>query len=248
MSQGNPVALVTGGAVGIGRAISLRLARDGFAVAIAYHSRPADSVVDEIVSAGGTAIGVAVDVTSSSQIEAVVGTVVAQLGRLDVLVNNAGGLVARVPLGAMSDEHWRDVIDLNLTSVFACTRAAIPHLGEGGRIINISSLAALNGGGAGAGAYAAAKAGVIGLTYATAKEVGPSGVTVNAITPGYISDTPFHETFSSAEAQDAMVGATAVGRAGVPDDVAGVVSYLASADAGFVTGTVTDLNGGSYFR
>lgn len=248
MAEKQRVALVTGGAVGIGHAISLRLASDGIAVAVGYHTRPPDDTIEAISAAGGAALPVALDVTSTEGINAAVDDVVSEFGGLDILVNNAGGLLARVPIDEMSDEHWGNVIDLNLTSAFACTRTAIPHLGDGGRIINISSLAALNGGGAGASAYAAAKAGLIGFTYATAKEIGHLGVTANVITPGFIAETPFHETFSSAEAQDAMVSSTAVGRAGVPNDVASVVSYLASLDSGFVTGAVIDLNGGSYFR
>ena len=241
------VALITGGALGIGRAIALRLAADGAAVAIGYHARPATDVVGEILAAGGSAIAVPIDVTDPAGVDAAIAEVVAQLGRLDILVNNAGGLLARVRIDEMGDEHWARVLALNLTSAFLCTRAAIPHLGIGGRIINLSSNAAQSGGGAGASAYAAAKAGLIGFTRASAKELGPKGVTVNAIAPGFIDDTPFHATFSSPEAQRSMIAQTSVGRGGIPDDVAAVVSYLASLDAGFVTGTIVDVNGGSYF-
>jgi 3-oxoacyl-[acyl-carrier protein] reductase len=139
------------------------------------------------------------------------------------------------------------VLDLNLASAFYCTRAAAPHLGRGGRIVNVSSQAAENGGGPGASAYAAAKAGLIGFTRAAAKELGGRGVTVNAVAPGFITDTPFHATFSSMESQRSMVAQAAVARAGEPADVAAVVAFLASPEAGYVTGTVTDINGGSYF-
>jgi len=248
MTQRRPrVALVTGGAIGIGRAICLRLAVDGASVAIGYHSHPADATMAEINDLGGVALAVSMDVTDHESVARAVGEVVERLGGLDILVNNAGGLLARVPIAEMSSAHWDAVVALNLTSAFSCIRAAIPHLGEDGRIINISSLAAENGGGQGAAAYAAAKAGMIGLTRAAAKELGPRGVTVNAITPGFITDTPFHETFSTTEAQRAMVAQAAVGRAGEPADVAAAVAYLASRDAGFMTGVVVDLNGGSYF-
>lgn len=241
------VALVTGGAIGIGRAICLRLAADGVAVAIGYHTHSADDTVAEITGQGGVAISVLIDVTDHESVAGAIGDVVGRLGGLDILVNNAGGLLARVAIAEMSDAHWDAVIALNLTSAFSCTRAVISHLGQGARVINISSLAAENGGGQGAAAYAAAKAGMIGFTRAAAKELGGRGITVNAITPGFITDTPFHETFSTSEAQRAMVAQAAVGRAGEPSDVAAVVAYLASPEAGFVTGAVIDLNGGSYF-
>jgi len=240
------VALVTGGAVGIGRAICLRRAAEGVAVAIGFHSHPADETVADM-ALSGVAIAVQIDVTDDENVAEVVGDVVERFGGLDILVNNAGGLVARVPIAEMPNSHWNEVIALNLTSAFVCTRAVIPHFERGGRIINISSLAAQNGGGQGASAYAASKAGLIGLTRAAAKELGGRGVTVNAISPGFIADTPFHETFSTSEAQRAMVDQAAVGRAGEPRDVAAVVAYLASPEAGFVTGAVIDLNGGSYF-
>jgi 3-oxoacyl-[acyl-carrier protein] reductase len=241
------VAFVTGGALGIGRAIALRLAADGAAVAIGYHSHPVDDVVAEIVANGGEAFGVQVDVTNRQQVDDAVAGVVARFGRLDILVNNAGGLVARVRIEEMSDDHWDRVMALNLTSAFYCTRAAAQHLGPGGRIVNVSSQAGQGGGGPGASAYAAAKAGIIGFTRATAKELGGRGITVNAIAPGFIGDTPFHATFSSPDAQQAMIAQAALGRAGVPDDVAAVVAFLASPGSGYMTGTVSDVNGGSYF-
>jgi len=241
------VALVTGGALGIGRAIGVRLAADGAAVAVGYHSYAADEAVAEIVERGGQAIGVPLDVTDSRSVDAAIADVVARLGELDILVNNAGGLLARVTIEEMRDDHWQRVFDLNLASAFYCTRAAAPHLGRGGRIVNISSQAAENGGGPGASAYAAAKAGLIGFTRAAAKELGGRGITVNAVAPGFITDTPFHATFSSPESQRAMVSQAAVDRAGEPADVAAVVAFLASPEAGYVTGTVSDINGGSYF-
>jgi 3-oxoacyl-[acyl-carrier protein] reductase len=247
MGQNQRVAVVTGGAVGIGRAICARLAADGFAVAIGYHSHPPDGAREEIEALGGFAIGLPLDVTDRRAVTQGLGSVVDRLGSLDVLVNNAGGLVARRTLQEMTDEHWDTVIELNLTSTFACTRAAVAHMTAGGRIINISSLAAQNGGGQGAAAYAAAKAGVIGLTRAAAKELGGRGITVNAITPGFIGGTPFHETFSTLEAQQAMVAQAAVARAGEPSDIAAVVSYLGSPEAGFINGVVIDVNGGSYY-
>jgi 3-oxoacyl-[acyl-carrier protein] reductase len=241
------VALVTGGALGIGRAVAERLAADGLVVAVGHHNHPADDTVDRVADAGGSAIAVELDVTDSASVDAAMATVMAACGRLDILVNNAGGLLARVPIADMTDEHWERVLSLNLGGAFRTTRAAIPHLAPGGRIVNVSSLAAEHGGGPGASAYAAAKAGLIGFTRATAKELGPRGITVNAIAPGFIDGTPFHATFSTPEAQQAMITGAAVGRAGDPGDVANLVAYLASPEAGFVTGTVIDINGGTYF-
>jgi 3-oxoacyl-[acyl-carrier protein] reductase len=245
--QERRVALVTGGAHGLGRAIALRLASDGVAVAIGYHTQPADEALADIEARGSEAFALPLDVTDRRRVDAAVAELIHRFGRLDILVNNAGGLLARLAIDETSDDHWHRVLELNLTGAFYCTRAALPHLGPGGRIVNVSSMAAQNGGGPGATAYAAAKAGLIGLTRAAAKELGGKGVTVNAISPGFIGDTLFHETFSSPDAQRAMVAQSAVGRAGEPADVAAVVAYLASPAAGFMTGTVSDVNGGSYF-
>ena len=148
----------------------------------------------------------------------------------------------------MSYGHWDHVLELNLTSVFSCTRVALPYIPEGGRIVNISSLAAHNGGGQGSAAYSAAKAGVNGFTRSLAKELGPRRITVNAISPGLILDTPFHQTFTPEADQQLAIKATPLGRAGKPSDVAGAVLFLVSESGSFCTGVVIDLNGGTYFR
>jgi 3-oxoacyl-[acyl-carrier protein] reductase len=236
--------LVTGGATGIGLGIAEAFARTGARVAITSHER----VVPESLTASGV-IAAPLDVTNSSAVTSVVDELAEALGgRIDVLVNNAGGLVGRVPVATMSDDHWHRVIDLNLSSVFSCIRAALPHMPEGGRIISVSSLAAHNGGGEGAAAYAAAKAGVEGLTRALAKELGPRGIAVTAIAPGLILDTPFHERFTPVAAQQASIAATPFGRAGSPADVAEAALYLASDLGGFASGTVIALNGAAAFH
>jgi 3-oxoacyl-[acyl-carrier protein] reductase len=167
-------------------------------------------------------------------------------GRVDILVNNVGGLVAKIGVAEMDDEYWHHVLDLNLSSVFYCTRAALRTMGEGGRIVSISSLAARNGG-RGSVAYATAKAGIHGFTRGVAKELGGSGITVNAVAPGMILGTPFHATFTPEETQQVGIAASPLQRAGVPADCAGAVLYLVSPLASFLTGAVIDVNGGVYF-
>jgi 3-oxoacyl-[acyl-carrier protein] reductase len=170
-------------------------------------------------------------------------------GRVDILVNNAGHLVGRVLVSKMSNEHWHTVIDVNLSSAFYCTRAVLPYMRDGwGRIINMSSLAARNGGGTGAVAYAAAKAGLLGLTRGMAKELASQGITVNAVAPGLILETPFHETFNTEEGRQAAIATIPLKRGGVPDDVAGAVLFLVSDLADFITGEVTEINGGAWFK
>jgi 3-oxoacyl-[acyl-carrier protein] reductase len=246
-SSSRPVAFITGAAVGIGKRIAERLAESGYDIALTYHSNAADDVVESIKKTGSDCLSIRVDVTDSAEVSSAVSATIARFSRLDLVITNAGGLVARHPAGTMSDEHWHKVIDVNLSSTFYVVRAAAEHLKPGGRIVTMSSLAAQNGGGDGASAYAASKAGIVGLTRAYAKEFGPRGVTVNTLSPGYIDDTPFHATFSTDAAREGMIAGAAMRRAGNPDDVADAVLYLASEGASFVTGTVIDLNGGSYF-
>jgi 3-oxoacyl-[acyl-carrier protein] reductase len=242
-----PVAFITGAAVGIGQRIAEKLAENGYDIALTYHSHPADGAVEFIERVGADCLSLQVDVTDSAEVNSAVSATIARFARLDLVVTNAGGLIARQPIETMSDEHWHKVIDVNLSSTFYVVRAAVPHLMPGGRIVTMSSLAAQNGGGGGASAYAASKAGVIGLTRAYAKEFGPRGITVNTLSPGYISETPFHASFSSDAARMSMVESSAMRRAGNPDDIADAVVYLASPGASFLTGTVVDLNGGSHF-
>ena len=243
--------LVTGAGHGIGRAIAIGLAGAGADVAV--HSGSSADGAAETASAieklSRRAVVVSGDVRDSAAVDAFVASAVEFLGGLDVLVTNAGHLVARQPVDGMSDEHWHHVIDVNLTSTFLTARAALPTLVEsGGRIVTMASLAGHNGGGPGAVAYAAAKAGVIGLTKALAKEFGPKGVTVTSVAPGFIADTAFHNTFTPAEGQKAQVTGIPIGRGGTVDDVAEAVAYLASPAARFANGAILDLNGGQWPR
>ena len=244
----NTTALVTGGGVGIGRQIALRLARAGARVAVTYRTHQPDPELLDALG-GSDAVTMSLDATSESEVATLAADLADRFGTLDVLVNNAGGLVKRATLAELDPELWRTILAVNLDSTYLVTRALLPMMTRGrGRVINIGSLAGHNGGGPGAVAYATSKAAIVGFTRAVAKEVAADGITVNALAPGFIEATPFHETFTSAEARAATLAAIPVGRAGIPEDVAAAVHWLASADSGFVTGTVVDINGGHYVR
>ncbi len=244
-------ALVTGAGHGIGRAIALALADAGADVAVHYGSSADDAqeTADAITKVGRRTIVVSGDVRDAAAVNDFVAESVQFLGGLDVLVTNAGHLVARKPVAEMTDEHWHHVLDVNLTSTFLTSRAALPALIEAqGRIVTMASLAGHNGGGPGAVAYATAKAGVIGFTKALAKEVGPKGVTVTSVAPGFIADTAFHNTFTPPAAQRAQIAGIPIGRGGTVEDVAAAVVYLASPAARFANGAILDLNGGQWPR
>ena len=241
-------ALVTGGVSGIGRAISLALARCGADIAITYFHQD-NETRNEIRAMGRKASSLYLDATNSAEVNQVFAQAAQALGgHIDILVNNAGHLVGRVPIAEMSDEHWHKVVNVNLSSAFYCARAVLSYMNTGwGRIVNSSSLAARDGGGSGAAAYAAAKAGILGLTRGLAKELAPRGITVNAVAPGFIAGTAFHDTFTPKETQEALVSRIPLKRSGTPDDVAGAVLYFCSELASFVTGEVAEINGGIWF-
>jgi 3-oxoacyl-[acyl-carrier protein] reductase len=246
-------ALVTGAGHGIGAGIAEALAAAGADVVVHYgHSAgPAAEVVDRIGALGRKATAIGADVTVTAEVDRLVDEAVGFLGGLDLLVTNAGNLVGRSSVAEMTDEHFSKVVEVNLGSTFRTVRAAIPHLraaGTGGRIVTMASLAAHNGGGPGAAMYAASKAAVVGLTKGLAKELGPAGITVNALAPGFIGGTAFHDTFTPPAAQAAMVGGIAVGRGGTASDVAGAVVWLCSDEAAFINGTTVDIDGGVGFR
>lgn len=238
------VALVTGASRGIGRATALRLAADGLAVGVNYasSSEKADAVVAEIVAMGGDAFAVQADVADADAVSAMFASVTDALGPVEVLVNNAGitddGLLLR-----MTPEQWDRVINTDLRSVFLCTKAALRSMlrAKTGRVINISSVSGVSGN-PGQGNYAAAKAGIIGFTKSIAKEVGSRGITVNAIAPGFI------QTDMTEALGDEVTGAAsqhiALGRLGLPEEVASAVSYLASEGASYITGQTIVVDGG----
>ena len=242
------VALVTGGARDIGRATSLLLAKSGASVVVNYNSSGdrARAACDEIRAAGGRAVAVQADVTRIEDIRRLFQEASAAFGRLDILVNNAGGLLARKALGEMDMAFWDEVMSLNLRSVAFVTQAALPHMADGGAIVNLSSLAARDGGGPGSTAYAAAKGGVLTLTRGLSKELAPRKIRVNCVSPGMI-DTTFHDTFTKPEARKATAARTTIGREGTPDDVAKAIVFLASDASSYINGESIEINGGLYY-
>jgi 3-oxoacyl-[acyl-carrier protein] reductase len=244
MSLAGKVALVTGGGRGIGRAISIALADAGadVVVAVSRDVSSAEAVAEEIRSRGRRALARQTDVSSGDASEELVAAAVAELGRIDLLVNNAGitrdGLLMR-----MSDDDWDAVLDVNLKGTFNCTRAALKRMvrQRSGRIVNVTSIMGITGNG-GQANYAASKAGIIGLTKSTAKEVGSRGITCNAVAPGWIQ-TQMTEHLP-AEMAERVVKQVPLGRLGQPEDIAGVVAFLCSDAASYVTGQVIVVDGG----
>lgn len=249
MKLKDKVAIVTGGGRDIGKSVSLQLAAQGAKVVVNYRSdeAAAKATVAEIEAAGGTAILVQADVTKPAEVAKLVAETVKAFGeRVDVLVNVAGGMVARKTLADMDEAFFDHVMELNLKSAFLVTKAVLPHLGEGSSIVNLSSLAGRDGGGPGASIYATAKGAVMTFTRGLAKELGPQGIRVNALCPGLIG-TSFHDTFSKPEGRKAVAGNTPLRREGHPDEVASAVVFLASNDSAFITGANIDINGGLAF-
>jgi 3-oxoacyl-[acyl-carrier protein] reductase len=240
-------AIVTGGSGGIGGAIAEALARDGATVTVTYHRNGAgaDAVVQRIVDAGGQALAMQADLREAAAAQDVVRAHLARFGGVQILVNNAGDMVQRVPTAETPEALWRSAIDLNLSSVFFACQAVIgPMTTQGfGRIINISSVGARTGGGAGSIPYHAAKAGVLALTKGLARELAPAGITVNAIAPGII-ETAFHERHSKATKEEWIRTLVPLQVAGSPQDVASAVAFLASDAASYITGATLDVNGG----
>lgn len=246
MKLNGKTAIVTGGGRDIGRACAVLLASEGANVAISYFasSKGADETVAEIKAAGGNAIAVQSDLSQAADVDKLVSKTVEAFGAVDVLVNNAGGLVARKTIAEMTLEHWKEVMDLNLTSTFLMIKACLPHM-TNGAIVNIASQAGRDGGGGGAIPYATSKGAVMTMTRGLAKELGPS-IRVNALCPGMI-DTDFHNIHTPDAARRGFEAAAPVKRQGVPKDAANLVLFLACDDSAFLTGTNIDINGGMLF-
>jgi len=245
----NKVAIVTGGSRDIGRAVSLQLAAEGAKVVINYLSNlsNAEETLNLIKENGGEAIIVKGDVTKSAEVTQLIDQARAAFGEeIHILVNVAGGMVARKPTAELEEDFWDAVMNLNLKSVYLVSKATIPYMSSGASIINLSSLAGRDGGGPGASAYATAKGGVTTYTRALAKELGPKNIRVNAVLPGMIATT-FHDTFSKPEVRVNVANATLLKREGQASEVADLIIYLASDQASYITGTNIDINGGLNF-
>jgi NAD(P)-dependent dehydrogenase (short-subunit alcohol dehydrogenase family) len=247
VSLAGRTAVVTGGASGIGRSIALALAADGAAVAILdLDPAGARRVAGEIEASGRRALAVGTDVSAATSVRAAAERVRGALGPVHVLVNDAG-IAEFAPFLAMEESQWDRMIAVHLKGTYNCTRALAQDMVDArwGRIVNLSSVAGL-GGGAGLAHYAAAKAGIIGFTKALAAELGPHGVTVNALAPGLIDTPMVRRAGTTEELIERAVRHTAVGRIGRPEDIAAACAYLVSEAAGFVTGQVLSPNGGAH--
>jgi 3-oxoacyl-[acyl-carrier protein] reductase len=244
MDFNGKVAVVTGSSRGIGRATALRLAAGGAKVVVNYQGNKAsaDEVVEQIRSGGGEAIAVQADVRDVAQVQALMEVAKGAFGRVDILVNNAG-TTRDTLIMRMSEEEWDVVIDTNLKGAFNCIKAVSRQMMRQryGRIVNVSSVAGLSGN-AGQANYTSAKAGLIGLTKTVAKELGSRGITCNALAPGFVL-TDLTASLPEDLIQKA-VDRTPLGRTGLAEDMAAAVCFLASDDAGFVTGQVLAVDGG----
>ncbi len=243
MTLQGKVAVVTGGSRGIGRAVATVLAREGAVITLCARDRVLlEKVAAELESSGAQALAVQADVTRASEVEQMIGACVERFGQVDILVNNAG-ITRDNLLLRMKDEEWDAVLSTNLKGVFHCTRAVLrPMIKQRrGRIINLTSVVAVMGN-LGQANYVAAKAGIIGLTKATAREVASRGITVNAVAPGFIETDMTHAL--GPELQEQMRSQIPLGRFGRPEDVAELVVFLASDQAAYITGQVIHLNGG----
>ncbi|OCX54423.1 oxidoreductase [Mucilaginibacter sp. PPCGB 2223] len=245
----NKVAIVTGGARDIGRAVSIKLACEGASVVVNYFQKEEDAqeTIAQITANGGKAVAVYGDMTKPADVDNLIVKSREAFGEeIHMLINVAGGLVARKPTVEIEPEFWDKIFELNVKSVFMASKAALPFMKEGASIINFSSLAGRDGGGPGASAYAAAKGALMTYTRALAKEQGPRGIRVNAVAPGMIATT-FHDTFSKPEVRANVANSTPLRREGQAKEVADLVAYLVSDEASFITGTNVDINGGLAF-
>lgn len=258
------VVLVTGASSGIGRATAELFGKCGASVAVSYlkNRSGADAAVAAISNNGhgvyaanpsGGAVGTATvtamaiqaDVTKNSEIERMVREVEAEMGGIDILVNNAGSLVERLKTMELTEDRWDEVIDLNAKSAFFAAQAVIPKMLEkrAGVIVNVTSVAARNGGALGSIHYSSGKAALLTMTKGLAKEFAAKGIRVNAVSPGVI-DTPFHETFTTSEVMQNLRNAIPMGREGRSEEVASVIAFLASDAASYLCGETIEINGG----
>lgn len=247
MNFDQKIVWITGSSTGIGRAAALEFAKLGADVVIHCHSsvNKVKSLEDEITALGRKCLIVQGDVADRAQVEQMVDKVEATFGRLDVLVNNAGSLIQRARLEDLEEDLWDRVMNVNLKSVYLVTKASLPLLkkGKNPRIINVTSVAARNGGGFGSIAYAAAKAGVSNMTRGLAKDLLAYKINVNGIAPGIIA-TPFHDQFTPEDIRAKSLTTIPMGREGTPEETVGSIVFLASSYADYITGEIIEINGG----
>jgi 3-oxoacyl-[acyl-carrier protein] reductase len=243
------VAIVVGGARDIGREISVKLAKEGAKVVISYFNSEEDALKTKqlVEEVNGECILVRGDITKWKEVQNLISTSTQYFGNsIHILVNVVGGLCGRKTIEEQDEEWYDQVMNLNMKSVFFTSKATIPHMSNGASIINFSSQAARDGGGAGSSLYATSKGAVTTFTRSLAKEVGPRGIRVNAVCPGMIA-TLFHDRFTKPEVRINVENATPLRRQGKAIEVANLVAYLASDESSFITGTNIDINGGMYF-
>ena len=247
----NKVVLITGASTGIGAAAAIAFGKNGAKVAVHYNKSKseAEKVAAQVEKAGGKALLVGGDVTQSAVCREIVDKTVAGYGRIDVLINNAGGLVQRAPIETITDQLFDQVVNLNVRSAMVCASAAAQHMrkqGSGGSIINVTSVAARHGGGPGASLYAGSKGFVSTITHGLAKELVKDKIRVNAVAPGVIT-TPFHDRYSTPQMLEGFKATIPMNRLGTPDECAGAFLFLASEQlSGYMTGQILEVNGGQY--
>lgn len=246
MKLKDKTVIITGGGRDIGSAVAIKLAAEGANIAINYFSssKSAEETIAKIHAAGGKAFALQGDLSKQTDVDALVGKTMDTYGDIHVLVNNAGGLIARKTIAEMPLDHWEAVMSLNLTSTFMMTKACLQHM-KTGTIVNLASQAARDGGGPGAVAYAASKGAIMTMTRGLAKELGPN-IRVNALCPGMI-DTDFHNIHTPDAGRRGFEASAPVKRQGHVDDAANLVLFLACDDSAFITGTNIDINGGMLF-
>jgi 3-oxoacyl-[acyl-carrier protein] reductase len=243
------VAIVTGGGRDIGREVSIKLAQEGAKVVINYFNSESDAQETGrlIKEGGGECILARGDMTKWEDVQTLMEESIKAFGnQIHILVNVVGGLIARKPIEEQDEAFYDLLMNVNMKSVFLTTKAVVAHMPEGSSIINFSSQAGRDGGGGGASLYATAKGAVMTYTRAMAKELGPRGIRVNAAAPGMIA-TSFHDRFTKPEIRTNVANTTPLRRQGQATEVAGLVVYLASDEASFITGANIDINGGTYY-
>jgi len=244
----NKNVIVTGASTGIGAAAAIEFARSGAKVVVNYYHSPeaANEVVERIKSEGEEAIAIQADVSNTSNVQKLVKESMDFFGdRIDVLVNNAGGLLERKPIMEVSEKLWDECFDLNVKSVFLCCQEVVPVMKKQGhgKIVNVSSIAARNGGGPGSAHYSTTKSAVLTFTKGLAKELARTGITVNNVAPGVIT-TPFHDKFTPKEMRENFKNSIPVGREGTAQETAWSILFLASDFADYIVGETLEINGG----